>query len=127
VKFVAEGVKERHSACHCEMCRRWCGGAPFFGVRTQSVAFEGAENIARYESSNWAERGFCKTCGTSLFYFLKPMQAYMMSAGSFDEASRFELASEIFVDNKPAGYAFAGDHPRLTEAETLARFAPKAT
>jgi hypothetical protein len=29
---------------------------------------------------------------------------------------------EIFVDNKPAGYAFAGDHPRLTEAEFLAQF-----
>lgn len=40
--------------------------------------------------------------------------------------SQFRLATEIYIDHKPAGYAFAGDHPQLTEAETLAKFAPPA-
>lgn len=29
-------------------------------------------------------------------------------------------------DCRPAGYAFAGDHPRLTEQETLAKFTSTA-
>jgi hypothetical protein len=107
------------------MCRRWTGGPPFFGARTTNVTFEGAENISRYESSAWAERGFCSRCGTALFYFLKPASTYMMGVGCFHDASLFELASEIFVDSKPGGYTFAGDHPRLTAAETIAKFAPK--
>jgi hypothetical protein len=36
----------------------------------------------------------------------------------------FAMSLEIFVDCKPAGYAFAGDHERWTEAETFARLAP---
>lgn len=125
VKFKANVVHTNYSACHCGQCRRWNGGPPFFGVRTSDVQFEGAENITRFESSGWAERGFCSKCGTHLFYFLKPMSAYMMTAGTFDDQTAFKLASEIFIDGKPDGYAFAGDHPRLTEAETLAKFAPK--
>ncbi len=106
------------------MCRRWSGGAPFFGARAASVAFSSAERLGRYESSPWAERGFCKTCGTTLFYFLKPTQTYWMSVGAFDDQTSFRLVREIFVDHKPEGYAFAGDHPRWTEAETLAKMAP---
>ncbi len=126
VRFSAEDVQTRHSACHCGMCRRWTGGGPLFAARTKQVTFQGEEHIGRYASSAWAERGFCKECGTSLFYFLKPVSAYMMSVGVFDDPSAFQLASEIFIDEKPDGYAFAGDHPRLTASETIAKLAPKA-
>lgn len=124
VRFSAEVEDTSHSACHCGMCRRWSGGSPFFAVRTTSVAFEGEEHIGRYASSSWAERGFCRTCGTVLFYYLVPAAKYMMSAGAFADQASFQLALEIFVDRKPMGYALAGDHPRWTEAETFAKLAP---
>lgn len=124
ITFTAQGVDTHHHACHCSMCRRWSGGAPFFSASTDEVTFTGTEHIARYKSSTWAERGFCRTCGTTLFYFLEPTKSYMMSVGAFDDPSQFRLVLEIFIDNKPEGYAFAGDHARLTEAETLARLAP---
>jgi hypothetical protein len=106
------------------MCRRWSGGSPFFAAQTKNVTFESEESIGRYTSSDWAERGFCKKCGTTLFYFLKPAQTYHMSVGTFDDPSPFRLVLEIFIDRKPDGYALAGDHPRWTEAETFAKFAP---
>jgi hypothetical protein len=107
------------------MCRRWSGGAPFFATAARGVSFEGVENVAHFASSDWAERGFCKTCGSTLFYFLKPTGTYMMSVGAFDDPAVFRLEREIFIDHKPDGYALAGDHPRLTESETIAAFAPK--
>jgi hypothetical protein len=91
-------------------------------VSVRQVAFEGREHLARYASSEWAERGFCKTCGSSLFYFLKPSQSYTLGVGTFDDPSQFLLDREIFIDHKPAGYALAGDHPRLTEAEVFAEY-----
>jgi len=124
VKFTAEVPKSTFSACHCGMCRRWSGGAPFFAVGAESVSFEGEESLGRYASSKWAERGFCKTCGSVLFYFLIPAKRYAMSAGAFDDPSQFELSLEIFIDRKPDGYSIAGDHPRWTEAETFAKLAP---
>ena len=125
VKFTAEDVKATHSVCHCSMCRKWTGGGPFFGTRNKGVTFEGEEHVVRYASSDWAERGFCGKCGTTLFYFLKPANMYAMAAGAFDDQSTFQLGSEIFIEDKPDGYAFAGEHPRLTGAEAMAKFAPK--
>jgi hypothetical protein len=122
VRFTATHVETQHHACHCGMCRRW-SGAPFFGATVGGVVFEGVEHLARYASSDWAERGFCRRCGSSLFYYPTPTETYTMCVGAFDDASAFRLTREIFIDQKPQGYALAGDHQRLTEAETFAEFA----
>jgi len=122
VRFTAGGIETHHHACHCGMCRRWTGG-PVFAAAVESVSFEGADNLVRYGSSDWAERGFCQRCGSHLFYYLKPADQYLMCVGAFDDASPFELAREIFVDHQPAGYAFAGNLERLTEAQVLAQYA----
>lgn len=126
VRFTAEEVETEHHACHCGMCRRWSGGTPFFATLARNVVFEGSEQLGRYESSEWAHRGFCRTCGTTLFYFLKPTQSYMMSVGAFDDQAPFRLVRELFIDRKPDGYAFAGDHERWTEQETFERLSPPA-
>src|SRR5512139_539426 len=125
VTFTANDVSPKFSACHCGMCRRWNGGAPYFAVAVAAVTFTGSEHIARYDSSAWAERGFCTRCGTHLFYLLKPAQRYLMSMGTFDDTTQFTMSREIFVDRKPAGYSLAGEHERWTEAQTFERLAPK--
>ena len=122
VRYVAEIGETHFHACHCGMCRRWSGG-PVFAASVKEIRFDGAENITRFNSSDWAERGFCKVCGSNLFYRLKEADYYSIGVGTLDDESTFRLAGEIYIDRKPAGYDFAGDHPRLTEAETLAQFA----
>lgn len=123
VRYSAEKAEPHYHACHCGMCRRWSGG-PIMATSVANVTFEGEQHIKRYPSSEWAERGFCEVCGSGLFYYLKPADSYMLPVGTFDNADRFKLEGEIFIDNKPDGYAFDGNHPRLTEAEALAKFAP---
>jgi len=88
-------------------------------VAAQGVEFKGSEHIGRYASSEWAERGFCTRCGTSLFYQLKADEKYIMAIGAFDEQSAFELVGEIYIDEKPPGFDFAGEHPRQTGAEFM--------
>ena len=119
VKFTAEGVEQHIHGCHCSMCRRWSGG-PMLAASVESIAFEGEENIKRYDSSEWAQRGFCRECGSSLFYYLKPANRHIVCTGAFDDTASFELAGEIYVDEKPSFYDFAGDHPRQTGAEFMA-------
>jgi hypothetical protein len=106
------------------MCRRWAGG-PLMCTASEGVTFTGEDKLKRYDSSSWAQRGFCGDCGTSLFYFLKPTNTYMMVVGAFDEQASFKLVREIFIDRKPAGFAFVGEHERWTEAETFERLTPK--
>ncbi len=119
VRFEAEGVSSEVHACHCSMCRGWSGG-PGMGVNVESVTFSSEEHVGRYDSSAWAERGFCTTCGTNLFYRLKEPGSYTLWLGAFDDQKPFTLHGEIYVDEKPASYDLAGDHPRLTGAEFIA-------
>jgi len=119
VRCTAENVETHIHACHCSTCRNWTGG-PMQAAQVGSVSFQGEENMKRYASSEWAERGFCSNCGTNLFYRLKQPEMYMMATGCFDDADQFSLAGEIYIDEKPAGYDFAGDHPRMTGAEFMA-------
>jgi len=126
VHFTAHETPDEVSICHCSMCRRWIGG-PAFAVHAKGdVVFDsGEDSVGWYNSSDWAMRGFCKTCGTSLFYRIKGEQPeWIIQAGALNDGSAHALASEIFVDEKPAFYAFEGERPRLTGAEVFALFAP---
>lgn len=120
VRFTAEEVPQRIGACHCSQCRRWAGG-PYFAVAAKGVTFEGAENLGRYRSSDWAERGFCKLCGGSLFYRMVKEDRYMMAVGSFDDQSGFELAYQVFIDEKPGFYEFAQATKTSTGDDFFAR------
>ena len=109
-------------ACHCTMCRKWCGVA-YVGVQCGSeVEFEGAEHVVRYRSSPHAERGFCGKCGSNLFFHYLPGDSYGLLAGLFPDEALEPLAREIFIDEKPDYYAFAGDAERMTGPEVMAKF-----
>lgn len=93
---VSAGDHKEVGLCHCSTCRRWSGG-PLFAVHCgKEVRFRGLTPVA-YRSSEWAERGFCPTCGTHLFYHLLPTDEYIVPAGLFQSES-FQLASQIFID-----------------------------
>lgn len=119
VTFTAKAVDTHVHSCHCNKCRKW-SGASALAANVGDIAFSGEDSIERYDSSSWAERGFCKRCGTHLFYRLKEADQYVVWMGAFDDPAPFQLVGEIFVDEKPPGYEFAGDHPRMTGAEFMA-------
>ncbi len=121
VRFTADDTKLQFGACHCRMCQRWSGG-PFLTTSAAGIRFAGERHLKRHKSSDRAERGFCGQCGSALFYRLLESDSYEMCVGAFDEVDDFVLTSEIFFDRKPDGYALAGEHPRLTEAETIAKY-----
>ena len=125
VAFDAEPSELHSHACHCDMCRRWSGSA-FLAVPVPAgkLAVADPTHVRAYASSDWAERAFCDVCGSHLYYRLKldgPQHGQMFVAlGLFDEPDRLPLASEIYIDRKPASFAFAGERKRLTAAEVEA-------
>jgi hypothetical protein len=125
VTFTIGEPASEVGACHCGMCRRWAGGASFALHCKGPVAFEGKEHIVRYRSSDWAERGFCGSCGSNLFYHLLGADQYMMSPCALDDQSGLKLTSQIFIDEKPGWYAFANETVEMTGAEVFALYAPK--
>jgi hypothetical protein len=122
VRFTAVPKALEMDVCHCSMCRRWSGGT-VMSVPCTEVDVEDPAALAVYVSSDWAQREFCRTCGSSLFWRMRGGEGHVaVSMQAFDDVSPFAFAEEIFIDEKPALYAFAGERPRLTGAEVMAKF-----
>src|SRR5262245_14653258 len=85
VRFTAAPRDHDFGACHCGMCRKWTAG-PFLALECgDTVRIDDAASLGIYRSSEWAERGFCKRCGTPLFYRLVGKDFYVVSAEAFDD------------------------------------------
>lgn len=109
-------------ACHCGMCRRW-GGGPFLAVHCGAdVTVDGKEFVTIFSSSEWAERAFCKNCGSHLYYRLKGSNEYVVQLGLFQQIDNFVFKQQIFIDKKPAFYAFANETENLTEQEVFEQY-----
>ncbi len=115
------------ASCHCEMCQRWHGGPSVSANFTDGIEItKGEDSVGWYKSSDWAERGFCKTCGSTLFYRLLDGGLIMGESGSFDMPKGLKITEHYFIDEKPDYYDVTDDAPKLTGAEVFAKYAPDA-
>lgn len=122
ITIQAKAALTHTGACHCSMCRKW-GGGPLLAVDCQSAAsFTGEEHVSTYNSSEWAERGFCSKCGTHLFYKLKQQEQYIIPVGLLDTDAPIAMDHQIFIDEKPGFYDFANETKNMTGEEVFAMF-----
>ena len=128
VSFSSDKVPAEAGICHFSQCRRTTGLA-LMGVTvpTDSIVWSGEENIRRIQSSDWAERAWCDKCGSTLFYRVTADNEWSgnteITVGLFDDPNGFPVKNEIFIDEKPDGYAIAGEgRKELTRADCVALF-----
>jgi hypothetical protein len=124
VKATAIHMSHKVGACHCNMCQQWTGGPILMVDCGSDVSFTGEEQITVFDSSEWAERGFCKQCGSHLFYRLKKNNQYFLPVGLFQQSGAFVLDHQIFIDEKPEYYCFSNETQNMTGAEVFAMYAP---
>lgn len=130
VRFAATDVPDQFGICHCEMCRRWTGSALLgVSVPTDRIRWTNEAQIATLQSSEWAERAWCRRCGSALYYRVTAEGPFYgkteVPIGLFDDPNGFTLDNEIYYDMKPDSFAFVGDgHRKLTRQQCLEKFAP---
>ena len=128
VRFEAVLATPDFGACHCEMCRRWTGSALLgMSLPAGAITWHGEEHIARIQSSDWAERGFCSRCGSGLYYRVTApgaaAQRIELPIGLLDDAGGLTSTNEIYIDHKPDSYAYAGAGRKLmTRQDCLEAF-----
>ncbi|MDJ1009291.1 MAG: GFA family protein [Paracoccaceae bacterium] len=106
VRFTVSGPMRPVVACHCVQCRKTSG---HFVAATSAprARVEIAGDVTWYASSPEARRGFCGTCGSSLFW--DGGGSYLsIHAGALDGATGLALAGHIFVADK-------GDYYEITD------------
>lgn len=123
VKFSAEIEKKTVHICHCNLCQKSMGGPSHtVTIMPGSLTIDSEESVQWFKSSDWAERGFCRHCGSNMFFREtgESSGAYQgVSIGMLDDKTGYEIDSHIFVDKKPSYYDFNDKAPRMTEKEFL--------
>lgn len=123
-RFELVEAPTEYGACHCGMCRKFSGGIEM-GVHVPpgGIVWTQSETVRAYASSEWAERGFCGVCGSSLFWRLTAPGALQgmlsLSVGALDSMDTMKFKTEVYVDHKPKSHSFAGRRTKMTEAEVL--------
>lgn len=101
VRYALYAEPTNPHVCHCRMCQKAFGNyfAPFAGVPPKDFAWvKGAP--ATFKSSEVAERGFCRDCGTPLSFRYVDKDRISVSLGSLDEPARVTPAKQYGLESR---------------------------
>lgn len=113
VRFETTGRLREVVACHCSQCRRQSGH--FYAatwIEDTGLSVTGEEHITWYEASGTARRGFCRHCGSALFWKEHGGDSTSILAGAFDQPSRLKLAYHIYCADKADYYEITDGLPQ---------------
>lgn len=99
VRFRAVGPCRPVMICHCQQCAKWSGYL-IAATAVPAQDFEivsGRDALRWYRSSEKAERAFCATCGSSLFWRHADRPHVAIMAGVFDQPSGLKLDCHVHV------------------------------
>jgi hypothetical protein len=113
VSFEVNGTLHPPDACHCSQCRKQSG---HFWASTDvpraALTIRGAENLTWFRSSEKVQRGFCSTCGSSLFWDPIHKDTISIAMGAFDGSTNTRLAMHIHVADKGDYYDIGDGVPQ---------------
>ncbi len=113
VSFEVTGALPGPDGCHCWQCRKHSGH--FFAstdVPRTAVTIHGADRVTWYQSSAKVRRGFCTTCGSSLFWDAPAQPWIGIAMGAFDLPTETRLRVHIHVADKGDYYDIADGVPQ---------------
>jgi hypothetical protein len=98
------------------MCRKWSGHVfSAADVPRSSLRVHGSQHVRWYQSSDKVRRGFCETCGSSLFF--DPLDTIKnnwigVAMGAFNSPTETRLRIHIFVADKGDYYDICDGLPQ---------------
>ena len=109
VRFEVNGPLRNVLICHCTLCRRTHGHvAAYTAAKREDVTMVSDRGLAWYRSSDRARRGFCRDCGSRLFWSADARPTISIAAGALDESTGLETIGHIFTASK-------GDYYRIED------------
>ena len=115
VRFEITGDLRPVIACHCEQCRKTSGHyVAATSAARNDIKIDG--DVTWYVSSQTARRGFCGTCGSSLFWD-GPGENISIHAGTLDGETGLSIKGHIFCDDKADYYSLPGDIPCAAQSD----------
>ena len=109
VSFTISGEMPPGVACHCSQCRKQSGHHwASVHVAREALEMTSRDGLVWYSASDKARRGFCETCGSTLFWDPVDEDRISVSLGVLDNPTGAKLAKHIFTTDK-------GDYYEITD------------
>lgn len=116
VRYEAKAPLRAVVACHCLQCRKTSGHfAAMTSVPLERFALTRDDGLAWFRSSEKAERGFCRLCGSNLFWKPAGEGRISITAGTLDGPTGLCIERHIYCDYAGDYYAIAEAVPQLPE------------
>ncbi len=114
VAFEIHGPLRPVIACHCTQCRKQTGTYMSATAAADSdLVFTEKKGLAWFRSSPGAKRGFCRNCGSPLFWKRDGSTTTSITAGCIDGPTGAPLEGHIFCESAGDYYEIAGGAYRL--------------
>jgi hypothetical protein len=106
VRYELLARPNRPCICHCRMCQKQFGNffGAFAGVDSKHFRLTRGE-LAFFRSSETAERGFCRKCGTPLTFRYLGFPQVSVSIGSLDDHSSMKPVVQYCIESREAWLA----------------------
>ena len=102
ISFTANLPSKWCAHCHCSMCRKTHGAGyvTWVGFETGQVKItQGEDQLRWFDSSAGAQRGFCPTCGSSLFFRSERWAGELhIALGCMDDPIDRQPQANVFFD-----------------------------
>jgi hypothetical protein len=116
VSFQVNAALNPPDACHCQQCRKQSG---HFWASTDvpraALTIFGEDRLTWYLSSEKVRRGFCRDCGSFLFWDPVGRATTAIAMGAFDTPTQTRLHMHIYVADKGDYYDIADGLPQSAQ------------
>jgi hypothetical protein len=110
VRYRAIGELRPVIACHCSQCRKSLTNyGAFTAVARGALEIDDAAEVTWFASSPGVRRGFCRRCGSTLFWDNAANDYTSIAAGTLDQPSGLRQISHIYVADKADFYEIGDD------------------
>ena len=114
VRYEVVGPLRDVVNCHCSMCQRLHGNfGPHSKARKVNISITRDDGLAWYKTSEVARCGFCRECGSGLFWEPFELDAIGIIAGTIDSPTGLKTIGHIFVGEKSDFYDVSDEMPRF--------------
>ena len=123
VRFRTSQLLDNAHVCFCRMCQRASGGMAMGWVGVANPALTWTKGLPNtFSSSEGVGRGFCRECGTTL-YFSRASRSYQFLAlAAFDDPHDIEIRFTWGNESKLDQLAQCAEVPAHNSIEDTASF-----
>lgn len=112
VRYTMTGPLRDVIYCHCTQCRKQTGHfVAATRILDDALSITGADELTWYAASSDAKRGFCRHCGSLLFWKAEGSDMTSIMAGSLDLPTGLTASHHIFAADKGDYYELADGLP----------------